>query len=178
MTELRLIATAHTPALRRAVFGGDDHLDEAGRNAARFLHIPTRGPWTCAPTHAAHETTTLLGGTPITDETLADPHYGTWTGHTLDQIDPTDLHTWLTDPTATPHDGESLTHLHTRARTWLHHQTQPALTAVAHPITIRAILTAALDLPPTAIRRLDVAPLTITRLTHHRDGWHLHLPTG
>ncbi|MBO3741784.1 histidine phosphatase family protein [Actinoplanes flavus] len=176
MTGLRLIAAGHTRALRRAVFGGDDHLDEAGRNTARTLRIPTRGPWLTAPSHAARETATLLGATPTIDPALADPDHGTWTGHTLDQINPTDLHTWLTDPDAAPHGGESHTQLLARATTWLHHQRQPSLTAVAHHLVVRALLTAALDLPATAIRRLDVAPLAVTRLTRHPDGWHLHLP--
>ncbi|GAA0451696.1 phosphoglycerate mutase [Actinoplanes capillaceus] len=176
MTGLRLIAAGHTRALRRAVFGGDDPLDEAARNIARTLHLPTRGPWLTGPSPAARETATLLGATPAIDPALADPDHGTWTGHTLDQIDPADLHTWLTDPAAAPHGGESHTQLLTRATTWLRNQHQPALTAVAHPTIIRAVLAAALDLPATTIRRLDVAPLSVTRLTHHPDGWHLHLP--
>ncbi|GGN35950.1 broad specificity phosphatase PhoE [Actinoplanes campanulatus] len=176
MTGLRLIAAGHTRALRRAVFGGDDPLDDAGRNIARTLRIPGNGPWISAPSRAARETAALLGATPGIDPALADPRYGTWTGHTLDQIDPADLHTWLTDPAAAPHGGESHTQLLTRATTWLRSQHQPALTAVAHPTIIRAVLAAALDLPATAIRRLDVAPLAVTRLTRHPDGWHLHLP--
>ncbi|GGN88352.1 phosphoglycerate mutase [Actinoplanes lobatus] len=177
MTGLRLIAAGHTRALRRAVFGGDDPLDEAGRTIAGTLDIPGGGgPWTSAPSRAARETAALLGATPGIDPALADPGYGTWTGHTLDQIDPADLHTWLTDPAAAPHGGESHTQLLTRATTWLHTRTEPTLTAVAHPMIIRAVLAAALDLPATAIRRLDIAPLAVARLTRHPDGWHLHLP--
>ncbi|GAA4967559.1 histidine phosphatase family protein [Actinoplanes utahensis] len=179
MTGLHLIATAHTPALRRAEFGGDPHLDEGGRQAALVARsTPLRGPCVIAPSRAAHQTaTTLFTPTTLTEEpALADPDYGTWTGHTLDQINPTDLHTWLTDPAAHPHGGESLNTVHTRTSAWLHRQTGRTLTAVAHPLIIRTLLTAALDLPTTHIRRLEVAPLATIRLTHHTH-WHIHFPT-
>lgn len=194
MTGLHLIATATTPALRRARFGGDDNLDEGGHRAALALSQTLRGtpteptptttaprrlptPHLIAPSHAARQTATALGIThPTTEPALTDPDHGTWTGHTLDQIDPTDLHTWLTDPAANPHAGESLTDLHTRATTWLHTAPHTA-TAIAHPMIIRALLAAALELPAAAIRRLEVAPLSVTRLTHHGH-WHLHLPSA
>jgi len=178
VTGLQLIAAGHTPALRRAVFGGDPHLDEGGRQAALALHRTVRGPCVVAPTNAARQTAAALTttGTVTEEPALTDPDYGTWTGHTLDEIDPADLHTWLTDPTAAPHDGESLTAVTARTATWLHQQTGRSLTAIAHPLIVRALLAAALDLPAGHLRRLDVAPLATVRLTHHGH-WHLHLPT-
>jgi broad specificity phosphatase PhoE len=181
---LRLIAAGHTPALRRAVFGGDDVLDEGGRNATLALRdsptlqtrmFPGDRPWLTAPTAAARQTADLLGAPGTTDDhALAGPDFGAWTGLALDEVDPDGLQRFLTDPAATPHGGESLITVTARLTVWLHHQTTTRGTAVAHPLVIRLILAAALDLPPGIPRRLAVAPLTVTRLTHHQ-GWTLHL---
>ncbi|GIE78886.1 phosphoglycerate mutase [Actinoplanes philippinensis] len=183
MTALRLIAAGHTPALRRAVFGGDDPLDDAGRTATRALKdspallprlFPDDRPWLIAPTRAARQTAHLLDAPATTeDPALAEPGFGAWTGRPLDQIDPAALQRFLTDPTAAPHGGESLTTASGRLTGWLQRQTTTRGTAIAHPLVIRLIVAAALGLPP-GTPRLAVAPLTVIRLTHHR-GWTLHL---
>jgi broad specificity phosphatase PhoE len=183
VTRLRLIAAGHTPALRRAVFGGDDDLDDGARNATAHLrdspllqprHYPGT-PWTVAPSRAARQTATLLGAGDHTEEpALRDPGYGTWTGHSLDQVP---LGHWLTDPDASPHGGESLTQVTARAATWLHTQTRHSQTVVAHPVIIRALLATALGLPAGHPRQLAVSPLAVAHLTHH-DRWILHLPTA
>lgn len=183
MNALRLIAAGHTPALRRAVFGGDDILDQAGTAEALALKtssallprlFPDDQPWLIAPTRAAHQTATLLAApATVEDPDLAGPDFGAWTGRPLDQIDPASLQQFLTDPAATPHGGESLTTTTSRLTGWLHRQTHSRRTAIAAPLTIRLIVAAALDLPPTSTH-LAVAPLTVVRLTHHH-GWTLHL---
>ncbi|GIF42498.1 histidine phosphatase family protein [Actinoplanes xinjiangensis] len=185
MNALRLIAAGHTPALRRAVFGGDDPLDEAGRNATRALRDsptlqarlfpPDDGPWLVAPGHAPRQTAELLGAPGIAETpALAGPDFATWTGRTLDQVDPDGLQQFLTDPAAAPHGGESLLTAGARLAAWLQRQTTTRGTAIAHPLVIRLIAAAALDLPPGNAHRLAIAPLTVTRLTHHH-GWTLHL---
>jgi broad specificity phosphatase PhoE len=180
---LRLIAAGHTPALRRAVFGGDDDLDEGARNATAHLRDSPllqprhygHTPWTVAPTRAARRTATILGATdPTQDPALHDPDYGTWTGRTLDQVP---LGAWPTDPDARPHHGESLTQVTARAAAWLHTHTGHTQTVVAHPVIIRALLATALDLPAGLHHQLAVAPLAVAHLTHHHR-WTLHLPTA
>ncbi|MDI6103777.1 histidine phosphatase family protein [Actinoplanes sp. NEAU-A12] len=185
MNGLRLIASGHTPALRATVLGGDHDLDEGGHRAALALRtapqLLTRlfpdSPWLVAPSRAAHHTAATLTDTSLTEEpALADPDYGTWTGHPLDRINPADLQSWLTDPTAAPHGGESLTDITARAGAWLDTHTAGKFTVVAHPIIIRTLIAAALELPATGSRRLAVAPLSVTRLTHHGH-WSVHFPT-
>ena len=175
MSGLRLIATAPTPGLRRAEFGGDHPLDEGGTRAAHALRptiITGDHPWVSSPAQAARQTAKALGREPARDETLRDPSYGQWTGLTLDQIDPT---AWLTDPTYAPPGGESLTAVTARTGQWLDRHTGATLTAVAHPVVVRALLTHALGLPAAAIWQLDIAPLAVVRLTHRASRWHLHL---
>ena len=170
MSGLLLVAAAHTPGLRRAVFGGDDDLDEAGRNAARARPGLT-GPWVCAPSRAAAQTVHELGGTdPLVAPELADVDYGTWTGRGLGDVE---LGDWLSDPHAAPHGGESLAAAGRRAGRWLDAHTGRQVTAVAHPTLVRALLAYALGLGPDGLWRFDVAPLSVSRLTHRAGRWHL-----
>ena len=178
MSGLRLIAAGHTRALRRAVFGGDEDLDEGGLRAALALS-PTgvrATRWVSAPAAAARQTARALGGDPADEPALADPDHGSWTGRMLDEVDPGELHTWLSDPSAAPHGGESLAAVAGRAAGWLGGQAGREVGAVAHPIVVRAVLAAALGLPAEGIRRLEVAPLAVVRLTGRGGRWHVHFP--
>ena len=189
MSGVRLLAAATTPSLRRAVFGGDDDdLDEGGLRAALALCDPD-GPsdlggrgdlWVCAPSQAALQTARALGhDDPVVEKALADPGYGTWSGLGLGDVagtDPDGLQAWLSDPGAAPHGGESLTAVRQRAGAWLDSQREQRTVAVAHPVVIRAALTHALGLPDAAVWQLDVAPLSLIRLTHRTSRWHVSFP--
>ena len=188
MSGVRLLATAITPALRRAVFGGDDDdLDEGGLRAALALGGPD-GPdlggrgdsWICAPSQAALQTARALGhDDPVVEKALADPSYGSWSGLGLGDVagtDPEGLQTWLSDPEAAPHGGESLAAVRLRAGAWLDTQPEQRTVAIAHPVVIRAALTHALGLPDAAVWQLDVAPLSLIRLTHRTSRWHVSFP--
>jgi len=185
VSALRLLAAATTPGLRRAVFGGDDDLDEGGLRAALALcdtgDLGGRADtWCCAPSQAALQTARALGhDEPVVDKALADPDYGGWTGLGLGDVAgtaPEGLQAWLTDPGAAPHGGESLTAVRSRAGAWLDQQAGQRVVAVAHPVVVRAVLTHALGLPDDAVWQLDVAPLSLTRLAHRTGRWHLSFP--
>jgi broad specificity phosphatase PhoE len=184
---VRLLATAPTPALRRAAFGGDDDLDEGGLRAALALSDPDgldlggrADVWVCAPSQAALQTARALGhDDPVVEHALADPGYGTWTGLGLGDVagtDPEGLQSWLTDPSAAPHGGESLAEVRGRVGKWLDSQVEQRVLAVTHPVVVRAALTEALELPDEAVWQLDVAPLSLTRLTHRTGRWHVSFP--
>lgn len=188
MSGVRLLAAAPTPALRRAVFAGDDDdLDEGGLRAALALS-EQGGPdlggrtdlWVCAPSQAALQTARALGHhDPVLDKALADPGFGGWSGLGLGEVadrDPAGLQAWLTDPEAAPHGGESLADVRRRAGGWLDTQVEQRTVAVAHPVVVRAALTHALGLPDAAVWQLDVAPLSLTRLTHRTGRWHVSFP--
>jgi broad specificity phosphatase PhoE len=190
---LRLLAAAATPGLRRAVFGGDDDLDEGGLRAALALTGATLSGtdlggradrWVCAPSQAALQTARALGhddpaGDPVVEKALADPGYGRWAGLGLGDVaaaDPEGLQAWLTDPDAAPHGGESLSAVRQRVGAWLDAQAEQRVVAVAHPVVVRAALTHALGLPDSAVWQLDVAPLSLVRLTHRTGRWHVSFP--
>ena len=206
MSGLRLLAAAPTPGLRQARFGGDDDLDEGGLRAALALSGQVGGrddAWVCGPSRAARRTAGAvrqvvhepadpgrwdglapddIAGTGAAEQVvpeLADPDYGRWDGLTLDDLagtDPGGLGAWLTDPRSAPHGGESLAAVRLRVGAWLDAQAGRDLVAVAHPVLVRAALVHALGLPDAAVWQFDVAPLSVTRLTHRTGRWHLHFP--
>jgi broad specificity phosphatase PhoE len=181
---LRLLAAATTPGLRRAVFGGDDDLDEGGLRAALALSGTDLGGradrWVCAPAQAALQTARALGhDDPEVEKALADPGYGSWEGLGLGDVagaEPEGLQAWLTDPAAAPHGGESLSAVRKRVGAWLDAQAEQRVVAVAHPVVVRAALTHALGLPDAAVWQLDVAPLSLIRLAHRTGRWHVSFP--
>lgn len=192
-TSLRLVAHAHTGALRRAVFGaGDDDLDEGGRQAALALvgHGRT-GPLgtvdTCltSPATAAVQTAYALGLRPTVEAALADCDYGGWAGRSLADVgarEPGALRQWWETPGATPHGGESLAALRDRVAGWLDDRLGPGrrIVAVTHPMVVRVAVVHALDLPMAALPRLDVVPLAVVRLSRYGPRWQLRFtaPVG
>jgi broad specificity phosphatase PhoE len=181
VSRLLLVAHAPTPALRHAVFGRDDDLDEGGTRAALALRdtVPAgRGRWWCGPSRAAEQTAWALGGEPAVEPAVADCRYGDWTGFSLDEVagaDPGAVQAWLSDPEAAPHGGESLAAVTRRVGGWLDAQAGERGVAVVHPVVVSAALAHALDLPPAAVWQLDVAPLAMIRLDHRGGRWRLHL---
>ncbi|HET9518853.1 MAG TPA: histidine phosphatase family protein [Actinoplanes sp.] len=184
-TSLRLVASAPTAALRRAVFGGDDEVDEGGLRAALAASSALRragATSVSSPARAALQTARAAGLAPVVDPALADCAYGRWEGRPLSAVladEPDAVQAWLADPAAAPHGGESFIDVVSRITTWLDacagepgHQV-----AVTHPVVIRAALVSVLHVPPAAFRRIDVAPLSVTRLRARGGLWTLHLPT-
>jgi broad specificity phosphatase PhoE len=184
-TSLRLVASAPTPALRRAVFGGDDDLDEGGLRAALAVAAALRVPAAtsvCGPARAAVRTARAAGHDPVVDQALADCAYGRWEGRPLDAVlnaEPDAVRAWLSDPGVAPHGGEAFTDVVARVGAWLdaHAGELGRIVVFTHSVVVRAALVHALDLPPAAFRRIDVAPLSVTRLRSRAGRWTLHLPT-
>ncbi|MEO3770460.1 histidine phosphatase family protein [Micromonospora sp. B9E7] len=189
-TSLRLVAHAHTTALRRASFGGsDDGLDEGGLRAALALaqarpdrrgHLGVDGACVSSPAAAATQTADALGLLPTIDEALADCDHGDWTGRSIEEIaveQPQALHEWLSEPESAPHGGESVAALRDRVGRWLdgHRGADRRITAVAHPLVIRVAVVHALNLPLATYRQVEVEPLAIVRLTGRGSRWHLRL---
>ncbi len=109
---------------------------------------------------------------------LRDCDYGRWRGHSLEEIqaqEPEAVATWLRDPAAAPHGGESLLALSERVATWLAgeiSQHQQSI-VVTHATVIRAAIVHALAATPQSFWRIDVAPLSCTRLSGNDGRWNL-----
>jgi broad specificity phosphatase PhoE len=177
-TRLTLIRHAPSAATRRSAFPLDEPLDARGLDAARRL-ATSLGRFDAAwsgPALRARQTAEALGLQPTVAPELDECDFGSWRGRTLaelDEEDPIAVAAWMEDPAAAPHGGESLLALLERVGGWLEARAGDGsrTVAVTHAGVIRAAVVCALDAPPLAFWRLDVAPLSRTVLHAHEGRW-------
>lgn len=128
-----------------------------------------------APSVAARQTVDALGLAARVAPALAEVDCGRWRGLPYERVareEPDALASWLTDPHAAPHGGESLAAHAERVAAWLESvRAEPGVVAVCDAGTIRAALGHALGLDPLSAARFDLAPLSVTELTVTRAGW-------
>ncbi|MEU6347268.1 histidine phosphatase family protein [Streptomyces sp. NPDC046977] len=172
---LTLLCAATETSGREAVFGDEP----AGKRLPGSMALPAfvTHPLTIrAPSARCARTAAALGLEPTVEPALRDLDYGRWKGHTRGEIaamDPYGLSTWLTDPDAAPHGGESVRQLCDRAADWLvklPRGTRPTL-AVVEPAVARALLVHALSAPARTFWHLDVRPLSSVSLVSTDHGW-------
>jgi broad specificity phosphatase PhoE len=177
---LTLICHASTDAVRKAAFPADEPID--GRDQADAVELAKRLPradrcWT-SPELRTRQTAELLKLDAISLAQLRDCDYGAWQGHTFAEIvarDPKGIEAWLHDPAAAPHGGESLLSLMQRIAGWLEGEKMMDRRSilVTHASIVRAATVHAIGAPPKSFWRIDVAPLSITRLSGKDGRWNL-----
>lgn len=184
---LELICHAPTVGTRRAEFAANQPMDEHAKDDARrlaasdrFLERARRAVVVRGPSPACVGTAAALTLEAASEDALADWNLGAWRGRTLDEVHrerPGDVLAWLTDPTAIPHGGESLEQLHDRVSAWLDSIVgHPGrVIAVTPPALIRAAVVHVLSAPIHSFWRVDVDPLSITRLSGRERRWTLNL---
>lgn len=171
---LTLVSHAMTDAMAAGRFPVDEPLSETGRQQITRLEVKPGAHTSTGPERRARQTAELLGLPATEDPRLADLDYGRWRGQELDNIDPEQLRVWLTDPAASPHGGESIVDLVERVNGWLAALDGDTV-AVTHPAVIRAAILLALDAPPNAFWRIDIAPAGRTVLHYRGQSWTLRL---
>jgi broad specificity phosphatase PhoE len=176
-TRLTLISHAATEAQRRAAFPVDEPLEqrEMAKIAALGWNAPHAQRVVSGPERRAQQTAEALGLTAEVAVELRDCNYGAWRGYTLSEAElrqPEEVLAWLTDPAAAPHHGESILQLISRIGGWLEEQRALDHTiAVTHPAVIRSAIVHALQAPPSAFWRIDIAPLSLTDLRWNGRVW-------
>jgi len=178
----RLIFICHAPtdATHKAAFPDDEPLSARGRAEASALaaSLPRADRCWTAPELRARQTAEALRLKAEIQPLLRDCDFGNWRGLTLDDLqakEPDAVGAWLGDPAATPPGGESLLALTQRVATWLaskqaHHRRSIVVT---HPAVIRAAIIHAIAATPQSFWRIDVAPLSCTRLSGNDGRWNL-----
>jgi broad specificity phosphatase PhoE len=177
---LILICHASTGAVRDAAFPADEPLDDKGATRAAALagHLPKADRYWSSPELRTRQTAEALGLNASVQTALHDCDYGRWTGSAFDRVharEPEAAAAWLRDPAAAPHGGESIVKLLQRVAAWLagelpHHRQSIVVT---HPTIIRAAVVNAIEAPPRSFWRIDIAPLSITRLSSTNGPWKL-----
>jgi broad specificity phosphatase PhoE len=178
---LILVCHASTDAVRKAAFPVDEPLDDSGKQRASALagHLPDADlSWT-SPELRTRQTAAALQLTAIEQPALRDCDYGVWRGRTFDDVlahEPDAASVWLRDPAATPHGGESILGLMRRVADWLggvERDQQRQSIVVTHATIIRAAIIHAIEAAPRSFWRIDIAPLSITRLSGTKGRWNL-----
>ncbi|TLQ42719.1 histidine phosphatase family protein [Streptomyces marianii] len=161
---------------------GDVPLDGRARRAAANAKtaLPPYSLALRAPSARCAQTAEALGVAAAPEDALRDLDRGTWNGRTHADIraeDPHGLSTWLTDPDAAPHGGESVGRLCRRTASWLEALPDDVgrVLAITEASVVRAALVHALSAPARAFLHLDLPHRSAVTLTR-RDGlWHAGL---
>jgi broad specificity phosphatase PhoE len=109
---------------------------------------------------------------------LSDCDYGRWRGRASKDVaerEPDEFAAWLGDPAAAPHGGESLAVLIERVGAWLTQALarESATLAVTHASVVRAAIVNVLGASSSSFARIDVAPLSLARLSGHAGRWNI-----
>ena len=178
----RLILICHgsTDAVRRSAFPADEPLDDQGRVQAAALaaSVPSADCVWTSPELRARQTAEAFRLDATAQSALRECDYGGWKGCAFADVlarDPDGISAWLNDPTATPHDGESLHGLMQRVAQWLDAEkaTNRKAIVITHASIIRAAIVHALGAPPQSFWRIDIAPLSVSRLSGAHGRWNL-----
>jgi broad specificity phosphatase PhoE len=179
-SRLTFICAGATSALRRAMFPEDEALEApavAKAEAARGVLRRVDRAFT-SPALRARQTAEALGLAATADPALGDCDFGRWRGRSLADIEaaePDAVAAWLGDPAAAPHGGESVLDLQRRIAAWLAAQETASghTVAVTHPALIRAAIAHVLAADARSFWRIDVEPLSQTRLQWNNGVWTL-----
>lgn len=165
---LTLICHARTVAQKLACFPTNEAVENselaAGALAERFAAARRL---ICAPELRTRQTAAWFGTDAQIDEALRDCDWGRWHGLSIKALQASEdaaLQSWLEDPHAAPHGGESVAQLCERVAIWLASlQGIPGhVVAVTHPFVIRAALIHVLR--GSAFHDIDVEPLSMLEL--------------
>ncbi|WP_160147286.1 histidine phosphatase family protein [Methylopila sp. Yamaguchi] len=126
----------------------------------------------------ARLTAEWLGVDAAASEKLAEIDYGAWSGRDLDDVakdEPGAFAEWAGDPLAKPHGGESLADLASRVGDWLAERLSDRghSVAIAPAAVVKACAIVSLGAPATAFYRIDVDPLSVSRLVSDGRRWSL-----
>ncbi len=94
--------------------------------------------------------------------------------------EPDALAQWMSDPSSSPHGGESVTDLVRRVGAWLDQcrRSSGRDIALTHAAVIRAAIVHAVEANPVTFWHLDIAPFSHSWLRTDGNRWHLRALTA
>jgi probable phosphoglycerate mutase len=125
----------------------------------------------------AEEVAAVTGVPVLTDEGFRETDFGAWEGLTFAEVRerwPSEVTTWLADPSVAPPGGESFDQVSERVTAALHrilaeraHQT---VLIVSHVTPIKTLVAAALLAPPAALYRMHLDVAALCEIDWYADG--------
>jgi broad specificity phosphatase PhoE len=125
----------------------------------------------------AEEVAAVTGIPVLTDEGFRETDFGAWEGLTFAEVRerwPSEVTTWLADPSVAPPGGESFDQVSERVTAALHrilaeraHQT---VLIVSHVTPIKTLVAAALLAPPAALYRMHLDVAALCEIDWYADG--------
>jgi len=125
----------------------------------------------------AEQVAAVTGVPVLTDEGFRETDFGAWEGLTFAEVRerwPSELTTWLADPSVAPPGGESFDQVSVRVTAALHrilaeraHQT---VLIVSHVTPIKTLVAAALLAPPAALYRMHLDVAALCEIDWYADG--------
>ncbi len=117
-------------------------------------------------------------GLPVqVEDGVIETDFGEWDGYTFDEVRqkwPEELQRWLDDPAVAPPSGESFEVVTRRVRRArdriLAQHSGKTVVVVSHVSPIKTLVRLALDAPVSAMRRMHLAPASITAIEYYADG--------
>jgi broad specificity phosphatase PhoE len=172
-TKIVFVSHAPTTATRSSSFPDDEPLERD--DSVSPVDLGRWGHFLCGPELRCRQTAAGVGWDPVVEPALADLDFGAWRGLPLNEVPDTEAAHWLSDPAATPHGGESVQGLLSRVGSWLQglRHAGERIVAVTHPAVVRAAVIHVLAAPAQSFWRIDVPPLSQTRLTCGGGSWTL-----
>jgi broad specificity phosphatase PhoE len=158
----------------------DEPLDQRGQAQAAELRerVPRADAYWVSPELRARQTAQALQLNAQVQPQLRECDFGRWTRSTLAAVgerEPRAVETWLRDPTAAPHGGESIAVFIQRVDAWLaEEQTHDRrFLVVTHSTVVRAAVVSTMGAPPHAFWRIDIRPLSVTHLSGGGGRWRI-----
>jgi broad specificity phosphatase PhoE len=177
---LTMICSGATAATRHAAFPLDEPLEPQAVLLAQALGDQLRRAdrvWS-SPALRSRQTAQALGLQAVERLDLADQDMGSWSGKTLaaiSQQQSENISTWLSDPAAAPHGGESIAGLSARIAALMDTLLgeRGHTIAVTHPAVIRTAVLHVLGAPLESFWRIDCEPLSVTEFRSDGLRWAL-----
>jgi probable phosphoglycerate mutase len=178
---------AHSREKRFSGSGGIDpplSADGRAQAAAVAAALGARGDVDAvvsSPLRRARETAdlvgTVLGLDVVVDGDLAECAFGEWEGLTFAEVEeryPDELAAWLGSPAVAPPGGESFDSVERRVRAardrLLVAYEGRTVVVVSHVTPVKTLVRLALDAPPRALHRMELAPAAMTTVLWFSDG--------
>ncbi|HEX7777488.1 MAG TPA: histidine phosphatase family protein [Parvibaculum sp.] len=140
--------------------------------AALSRRLPPVAIWMTSPLTRTRQTALALkeGVDPIAIPDLTDQNYGFWQGRGHNDVYAANRGLdWSNPANIRPPEGESFADITARVANAVErltaHYSGHSIVAVSHVGTIRSAIGFALSLDPATAMRIDIAPLSLTRLT-------------